>query len=64
MKAPVTGSMADVSAVLPLEGATISGNPCLVGEQANSNLRARRRSLENPTLAKPDPRAAAEGWLR
>ena len=27
MKAPVTGSMADVSAVLPLEGATISGNP-------------------------------------
>jgi hypothetical protein len=55
MKDSVTGSIVLVSAMSPSKAWTISGNPALVGQQPDRDLRFQAALLGEPAVAEPSP---------
>ena len=55
MNAVMTGSMVLVSALLPSNAWTISGNPAASVSRPTVICGSRRRSLENPGSRNPSP---------
>lgn len=60
MNASMTGSIVLVSAVLPSNADTISGNPAASVSRPIVTCGSRRRSLENPLSRNPSPASVSK----
>ncbi len=60
LKALMTGSMVAVSALLPSNASTVSGNPLASVNKPSVICGSRRRSLENPDSRNPSPASVSK----
>ena len=60
MNARIVGSIVVVSAVLPSNASTISGNPAASVNRPMVICGSRRRSLENPGSRNPSPASVSK----